>query len=146
MSYRRCDVDHSEMAGLTFLNECKLTRGLRLRFRAHLCGVPEINETRFDDPAAMKVISRYKLSGIENLHGISLDQTDRLAFIAGEENHSFAVIDLKTMKLLTVHQIGEVPNVLAFDPSLKNLYISANWGPSPYFKISRSKTQPDVIG
>lgn len=72
----------------------------------------------------MKVISRYKLSGIENLHGISLDQTGRLAFVVGEENHSFAVIDLKTMKLLTVHQVGEVPNVLAFDPSLKNLYIS----------------------
>ena len=67
-----------------------------------LVAVHEINELVSIDPAAIKVLGRYKLPGIENPHGIALDQADRLAFIAGEENHSLAVFDLNTMKLLSV--------------------------------------------
>lgn len=32
------------------------------------------------------------------------------------------------MKLLTVHQVGEDPDVLAFDAGLKRLYVSAESG------------------
>ena len=32
------------------------------------------------------------------------------------------------MKLLTVHQVGEDPDVLAFDPGLGRLYVSAESG------------------
>ena len=66
--------------------------------------------------------------GIENPHGIALDEANRLAFIAGEENHSLGVFDLRTMKLLSVHQVGDDPDVLAFDPGLKRLYVSAESG------------------
>jgi hypothetical protein len=61
-------------------------------------------------------------------HGIALDQANRLAFIAGEENHSLAVFDLKAMNLVTVHQVAEDPDVLAFDPGLGRLYVSAESG------------------
>lgn len=84
-----------------------------------------MNELVSIDPVCVKIIGRYKLSGIENPHGIALDQEYRLAFIAGEENHSLAVFDLNGMELLTVHQVGEDPDVLAFDPGLKRLYVSA---------------------
>ncbi len=80
------------------------------------------------DPASMKIVSRSPLPGIRNPHGIALDLDSRLAFIAGEENHSLAVFDLKTMKLLTVQQVGDDPDVLAFDPGLKRLYVSAESG------------------
>lgn len=93
-----------------------------------LVAVHKVNELIAIDPAAMKVIGRYSLPGIENPHGIALDQTNRLAFVAGEENHSLAVFDLKTMKLLSVHQVGDDPDVLAFDPGLKRLYASAESG------------------
>jgi hypothetical protein len=59
-----------------------------------LVAVHGLNELVSIDPAAMKIIGRYKLPGIENPHGIALDQANRLAFIAGEENHSLAVFDL----------------------------------------------------
>jgi hypothetical protein len=49
----------------------------------------------------------------------------QLDFIAGEENHSLAQFDLNSMKLLSVHQVGEDPDVLAFDPGLGRLYVSA---------------------
>jgi DNA-binding beta-propeller fold protein YncE len=76
----------------------------------------------------VKILGRYKLPGIENPHGIALDQANHLAFIAGEGNHSLAVFDLNTMKLVAVHQVGEDPDVLAFDPGLKRLYVSAESG------------------
>jgi DNA-binding beta-propeller fold protein YncE len=59
---------------------------------------------------------------------------NRLAFIAGEENHSLAAFDLTTMKLLSVYQVGEDPDVLAFDPGLKRLYVSAESGTVSVFQ------------
>ena len=93
-----------------------------------LVAVHGVNELVSIDPAAMKIVGRYKLPGIENPHGIALDQANRLAFIAGEENHSLAVFDLNAMKLLSVHQVGDDPDVLAFDPGLGRLYVSAESG------------------
>lgn len=93
-----------------------------------LVAVHGVNELVAIDPAAMKIIGRYKLPGLENPHGIALDPTNRLAFIAGEENHSLAVFDLKTMKLLSVHPVGDDPDVLAFDAGLSHLYVSAESG------------------
>lgn len=93
-----------------------------------LVAVHSVNELVAIDPAAMKIVGRYKLPGLENPHGIALDQANRLAFIAGEENHTLAVFDLKAMKLLSVHQVGEDPDVLAFDPGLQRLYVSAESG------------------
>lgn len=93
-----------------------------------LVAVHGVNELVSIDPAAMKIVGRYKLPGIENPHGIALDEVNRLAFIAGEENRSLGVFDLRTMKLLFVHQVGDDPDVLAFDPGLKRLYVSAESG------------------
>jgi len=93
-----------------------------------LVAVHGINELVSINPAAMKIIGRYNLPGIESPHGIALDEANRLAFVAGEENHSLGVFDLRTMKLLSVHQVGDDPDVLAFDPGLKRLYVSAESG------------------
>ena len=93
-----------------------------------LVAVHGINELVAIDPAAMKIVGRYNLPGVENPHGIALDRANRLAFIAGEENHSLAVFDLNAMRLLTVHLVGEDPDVLAFDGGLGRLYVSAESG------------------
>jgi DNA-binding beta-propeller fold protein YncE len=99
-----------------------------------LVAVHGINELVSIDPLAMKIIGRYKLPGIENPHGIAVDQANRLAFIAGEGNHSLAVFDLNSMKLLSVHEVGDDPDVLAFDPGLKRLYVSAESGTVSVFQ------------
>ena len=101
-----------------------------------LVAVHGINELVSIDPPAMKITGRYKLPGIENPHGIALDQGNRLAFIAGEENHSLAVFDLNEMKVVSVHQVGEDPDVLAFDPGLSRLYVSAESGTVTVFEES----------
>lgn len=101
-----------------------------------LVAVHGVNELVSIEPTAMKITGRYNLQGVENPHGIALDQANRLAFIAGEENHSLAVFDLNAMKLLTVHQVGEDPDVLAFDPGLGRLYVSAESGTVTVFEES----------
>ena len=101
-----------------------------------LVAVHEKNELVGIDPATAKIIGRYSLPGIQSPHGIALDAANRLAFVAGEENHKLAVVDLDAMKVTTVHDVGEDPDVLAFDPGLKLLYVSAESGNITVFRES----------
>jgi DNA-binding beta-propeller fold protein YncE len=93
-----------------------------------LVAVHGVNQIVEIDPMSLKIVGRYFLRGLENPHGIALDSADHIAFIAGEENHALAVFDLKSGKVLSVHQVGDDPDVLAFDPGLKRLYVSAESG------------------
>src|SRR5437879_7700786 len=74
------------------------------------------------------------MTGIPSPHGIALDVPGRLAFVVGEENHMLAVVDLTTMKVLANYPVGEDPDVLAFDPGLKRLYVSAESGKVTVFR------------
>jgi DNA-binding beta-propeller fold protein YncE len=93
-----------------------------------LVAVHEKNEIVAIDPEKMQIIGRYPMTGLESPHGIALDQSGRLAFVAGEGNHKLAVVDLNTMKVLATYPVGEDPDVIAFDPGLKTLYVSAESG------------------
>ncbi len=98
-------------------------------FSGHiLVAVHGVNLLAVIDPATNQIISRVPLSGIKNPHGIALDTRAHVAFVAGEENHSLAMVDLNTMKVLSTYQVGEDPDVLAYDPGLKRLYVSAESG------------------
>jgi DNA-binding beta-propeller fold protein YncE len=92
------------------------------------------NELAAIDPATAKIIGRMPVTGVENPHGIALDVAERLAFVAGEENHRLAVVDLTAMKVLATYSVGEDPDVLAFDSGLKLLYVSAESGHVTVFK------------
>lgn len=99
-----------------------------------LVAVHEKNELVSIDPSAAKIIGRYPVNGVEHPHGIALDVPQRLAFVAGEENHKLAVVDLTNMKVLATYPVGEDPDVLAFDPGLKLLYVSAESGHVAVFR------------
>jgi DNA-binding beta-propeller fold protein YncE len=100
-----------------------------------LVAVHEKNELVAIDPAAAKIIGRYPITGVESPHGIALEADERLAFVAGEENHKLAVVDLTDMRVLATHPVGEDPDVLAFDPNLKRLYVSAESGNVTVFRV-----------
>src|SRR5262249_61700071 len=86
------------------------------------------NELVVIDPATARIINRYPVHGIEHPHGIALDSSARLAFIAGEGNNRVAVMDLTTMQVLATAPVGDGPDVLAFDAGLKLLYVAAESG------------------
>jgi DNA-binding beta-propeller fold protein YncE len=99
-----------------------------------LVAVHGVNLLAVIDPATNPIVGRIRLPGIKNPHGIALDKGDHIAFIAGEENHSLAMVDLQTMKILSTYEVGEDPDVLAYDPVLKRLYVSAESGTVTIFQ------------
>lgn len=107
-----------------------------------LVAVHGLNQLVEIDPAEMKIVARHKLSGVENPHGIALDVKNRLAFVAGEENASLAVFDLREGKQLAVHHVGDDPDVLAYDAGLSMLYVSAESGTVSVFRESGRVLQP----
>lgn len=107
-----------------------------------LVAVHGVNQLVEIDPGAMKIVVRHKLSGVENPHGIALDLKNRLAFVAGEENASLAVFDLKEGKQLAVHHVGDDPDVLAFDAGLSLLYVSAESGTVSVFREAGRALEP----
>jgi DNA-binding beta-propeller fold protein YncE len=99
-----------------------------------LVAVHGVNLLAVIDPATNQIVGRIPLAGIKNPHGIALDITGRTAFIAGEANHSLAMLNLESMKVLATYEVGEDPDVLAYDPGLKRLYVSAESGTVTVFQ------------
>ena len=99
-----------------------------------LVAVSQKSELVMIDPASEAIIGRYSLPGIDGPHGVVLDVSARLAFVAGEGNNKLAVFDLSTMRVLGTYAVGRSPDVLAFDPGLKMLYVAAESGQVTVFQ------------
>jgi YVTN family beta-propeller protein len=86
------------------------------------------------DPASDKVVTRITLPGAEGNHGLLIEPEQRRAFIACEDNHKLLVLDLETRKLAASFDVGEGPDVLAYDPGLHYVYVASESGPVSLFK------------
>jgi DNA-binding beta-propeller fold protein YncE len=80
------------------------------------------------DPKTGKVVARHALPGCDHDHGLLLDTPHRLAFVACDGNAKLLVVDLKTWNILSTHDVGSDPDVLAYDPGLRRLYVAAESG------------------
>ena len=80
------------------------------------------------DPRSNRVVRRVALPGCDHPHGLNLDARRRLAFVACDGNARLLTLDLKTMTVAGSMEVGESPDVLAFDGSLRRLYVSAESG------------------
>jgi DNA-binding beta-propeller fold protein YncE len=101
-----------------------------------LVAIHHLDELATIDPARAVITHRLHLPGIADPHGIALDNAAHLAFVAGESNHSLAVVNLTTMRMLAKYQVGDDPDVLAFDPGLQRLYVAAESGTVAIFHLS----------
>jgi DNA-binding beta-propeller fold protein YncE len=57
-----------------------------------------------------------------------VDARRRLAFVACDGNATLLTLDLRTWKVTGSSQVGDDPDVLAFDTSLRHLYVAAESG------------------
>lgn len=80
------------------------------------------------DPRTNHVIKRVALPGCDHDHGLLVDSPHRLAFVACDGNATLLTLDLRTMKVLGLALVGSNPDVLAYDASLRRLYVSAESG------------------
>ena len=80
------------------------------------------------DPRALAIVGRYPLPGCQGSHGVYIDDVDRRAYIACEDNAKLVNFDLHKKQELQLLPVGESPDVLAFDTAEKILYVACESG------------------
>jgi DNA-binding beta-propeller fold protein YncE len=80
------------------------------------------------DPGSDRIAGRYQLEGAAQPHGLAVDAARRLLFVANEKSGTVLVVDLRTMETTSRHRVGDDPDVLAFDPGPRWLYVGAESG------------------
>ncbi len=81
------------------------------------------------DPKSDQVSGRYDTPGCDHPHGVQLSPDRRMGFIACEANAKLVVMDLQSMTITESHDVGTVPDVLAFDAPRRILFVAAENGP-----------------
>jgi DNA-binding beta-propeller fold protein YncE len=80
------------------------------------------------DPRSNRIIRRVAVPHCNNDHGLYVDAPHRLAFVACDGNATLLTLDLRKMAFTGTFPVGDAPDVLAYDPSLRRLYVSAESG------------------
>ena len=93
-----------------------------------LADVQTQNVVAVIDPSTNRVVRLITLPGCNHDHGLLVDATRRLAFVACDGNAKLLTLDLRTMKVTGAATVGNDPDVLAFDSSLRRLYVAAESG------------------
>jgi len=94
------------------------------------------------DPATERIVQRYDLPGSDGPHGFTLDEPGRLAFVSSEGNGVLQTIDLRTMKVTQTLRVADDPDVLAWDPSWRRLYVGAESGALSIFVADAESLHP----
>lgn len=93
-----------------------------------LVAVQTRNQLVAIDANAERVVLRYDLPGIDGPHGFALDEVGRRAFVSGEGDGALLVLDLRTMRVIQRLRVGDEPDVLAWDPGWRRLYVASESG------------------
>jgi DNA-binding beta-propeller fold protein YncE len=93
-----------------------------------LADVQTRNDIAVIDPRTDRIVRRVSVPGCENDHGLLIDSPRRLAFVACDGNATLLTLDLTRMRFIGASTVGDNPDVLAFDSSLRRLYVSAESG------------------
>jgi len=93
-----------------------------------LVAVQTRNEIVAIDPATAAVVARYSLGRGNHPHGMQVDAANRLLFVANQGDATIEVVDLRTMEVTDIESVGDDPDVLAFDPDWRRLYVATEGG------------------
>jgi len=107
-----------------------------------LVAVQTRNQLVAIDPVSEKVVERYDLPGSDGPHGFTLDEPDRLAFVSSEGNGNLQVVDLRTMRITQNIKVPDDPDVLAWDPSWRRLYVGAESGALTAYVLEGNALRP----
>jgi DNA-binding beta-propeller fold protein YncE len=107
-----------------------------------LVAVQTKNELVAIDPMSERVVHHYSLAGSDHPHGFAIDEPDRLAFVSCEGNATLIVVDLRTMKPIQRLAVGDDPDVLAWDPAWRRLYVASESGVLSVFWLDGGRLLP----
>lgn len=107
-----------------------------------LADVQTRNEVAIIDPRTNRIARRIHLTDCVDDHSLVIDSPHRLAFIACDGDAHLLTLNLRTMKVTSVLPVGGSPDVLAFDASLRRLYVAAESGVVGVFAETTTATRP----
>jgi YVTN family beta-propeller protein len=87
------------------------------------------------DPATDRIVARTRLPGANGNHGLLIEPTLRIAFVACEGNDKLLVVDLRDRRVKAEFAVAGEPDVLAYDAKLGMLYVATESGPVHLFKV-----------
>jgi DNA-binding beta-propeller fold protein YncE len=84
------------------------------------------------------------LTGCSGAHGVGVNDADRVAVIACENDDAVVVVDLVTFKQVATLPVGSGPDVIAVDPGLHCMYVAAESGDTTI--LATSPGTASIIG
>lgn len=98
--------------------------------------VQTLDEIAAIDPHTNRVVARYPLPrSCRDDHSLLIDAPARLAFVACDGSAKLLLVDMTDMHARSVHDVGRDPDVLAFDPGLRRLYVASESGVVAVFEL-----------
>jgi DNA-binding beta-propeller fold protein YncE len=91
------------------------------------------------DPKTDRIVSRDRLPGCAGNHGLLIDAARGVAFVACEDNGRVIAFSLATHARLADDEVGAEPDVLAYDPGLRRLYVAGEGGVVSVFQADAGK-------
>jgi DNA-binding beta-propeller fold protein YncE len=80
------------------------------------------------DARTNRISKRIAVPHCINDHSLYVDAPHRLAFLTCEGNATLLTLDLRTMTFTSHATVGGTPDVLAYDPGQRRLYVAAESG------------------
>jgi DNA-binding beta-propeller fold protein YncE len=96
--------------------------------RQMLVAVQTSNQLAVIDPNTLAVTRQVPLPGCDHSHGLTIDATHRLAFVACDANATLLTLDLNTWQTVGTQQVGDNPDVLTYELIANRLYVAAESG------------------
>lgn len=104
------------------------------------------NDLSLIDPANFTVTERIPTPGCDHPHGEALDVTDQVMFVGCEDNAAMVTVDLTTRAIIDDRGVGESPDVLAYDPAARRIYVAAESGVVSIFDDDHGRLAPRGSG
>jgi DNA-binding beta-propeller fold protein YncE len=93
------------------------------------------------DPEKDQIVARIDVPGAKGNHGLLIDADQRLAFISCEGNDLLVILEMRTMRVASSFEVGKAPDVLAYDASLRLLYVAGEVGVVSMFRVEAARSQ-----
>jgi YVTN family beta-propeller protein len=93
-----------------------------------LVAVQTQNQIAAIDPETDSVVALYDTPGCVLPHGMVLDDEHRLLFAACQGNNKAIALDMDTMQVTAVQDVGRTPDVVVYEPILRAIYVAAEDG------------------
>lgn len=100
------------------------------------------NDIAVIDPRSNRIVKRIPVPDCSSDHGLLIDSPHRIAFVACDGNATLHTLDLRTMTFTGTFAVGSSPDVLAFDPGLRRLYVAAESGVVSVFAETKRSARP----